>query len=105
MYCKVYQKNIFINIAVGRKKAKTVIVIGTMFINVCKQQIYKWHILETDKSENIQTLTTDRFDMKICLRENFELQTLKYTTYLFLDLTVDKMLQCFCNLKANRSIK
>jgi hypothetical protein len=30
---------------------------------------------------------------------------LKHTIYLFVDLTIDKMLQCFCNLKANRSIK
>ena len=95
---KIYQPSI--------NKTRTIsIKIGTKFINVCKQQIYKWHILETDKSENIQKLTTDRFDMKICLRENIQLQTLKYTIYLFFDLTVDKMLQCFCNLKANRSIK
>jgi poly(3-hydroxyalkanoate) synthetase len=53
----------------------------------------------------LRALTTDRFDMKICLRENTQLQKLKYAIYLFLDLTVDKMLQCFCNLKANRSIK
>ena len=57
---KIYQPSI--------NKTRTInIKIGTKFINVCKQQIYKWHILETDKSENIQTLTTDRFDMKICL--------------------------------------
>ena len=44
-------------------------------------------------------MTTDQFDMKICLRENTQLQSLKYTYYLFLDLTVDKTLQCFCNFK------
>jgi uncharacterized membrane protein (UPF0182 family) len=40
---------------------------------------------------NIQTLTTDQFDMKTCLRENTQLQSIRF--YLFIDLTVDKMLR------------
>jgi hypothetical protein len=54
---------------------------------------------ETDKSENIQTLTTDRFDMKICLRENIH-ATSNFKVYDFICLlTVDKMLQCFCKIE------
>ena len=51
-------------------------------------------------------MTTDGFDMKIRLSREIErIPTSNFKAYdffCFFDLTVDKMLECFSNFKANR---